>query len=147
MENSLKKHPIQLSGLVVKELFIRVNNPNAFNDDDEDKKFSHVVGHSDFDSINSSIDIGVIVSIGDPDKNQGDKPDSKFDLRVNLLAKFNIDTENFPENKIEQWAKHNAPLVLYPYIREHVHALSIRAGIRPILLPLMEVPTLLIKKT
>lgn len=139
--DKLKEHPIQLQGILVKELFVRVNDPSKA-DKPDDKKFQLGVGHSNFNSENNTIDVGLFIKIGQPEVIEEKEIMTKFDLKVHLLAKFIINQEEFPINQIGHWAEHNAPLILYPYIREHVHALSIRAGISPILLPLMEVPTI-----
>ena len=111
-----------------------------------DHRFKLSIGHSEFDRELGEMDVGIVVNIGNPSDHESDEKKSEFDLKVHLLAKFSVDQSRFPIELIDHWAENNAPLVLYPYIREHVHALSIRAGIKPILLPLMEVPTLRIDK-
>lgn len=144
MENM--QYPIQLKGLMVRELFIRVNNPQD-SQKDENREFSLGIGHSEFDDTNNSIEVMTVVSIGEPDNCEEELLSTPFDLKVHLIAKFMIDVNHFPKDQIEHWAKHNAPIILYPYIREHVHSLTIRAGIGPILLPLMQVPTLSIEQS
>ncbi len=37
-------------------------------------------------------------------------------------------------------------MILQPYLREHVFALTARAGFQPLILPLIEVPTLVQKQ-
>lgn len=37
--------------------------------------------------------------------------------------------------KVEDFAKVNAPAIIFPFVREHLANLSLRAGIPPILLP------------
>jgi len=141
MDKELVKHAIQLEGIAVKELFIRVNSFG--NDTDKlERNYKLGVGHSEFDKDNSEIDVGILVKIGSPDHCLDDEKNSEIDLKVNLLAKFSVDQDRFPIQQIDHWAENNAPLILFPYLREHVYALSIRAGIKPILLPLMEVPVL-----
>lgn len=139
------KHAIQLEGILVRELFIRVHPNNTYRNNEEKGHFQLETGHFNFDKEISEIDVGITIKIGKPDIPEGNENDTEFDLKVHLLAKFSVDQSQFPIEKIEHWAENNAPLILYPYIREHVHSLSIRAGIRPILLPLMEVPTLRIE--
>lgn len=144
MTDNFKLHPIQLLGIQVKELFIRVNGLYETQESDEGR-FQIGIGHSDFDINDSTIDVGLFVRIGQPEIIEEKDITTKFDLKIHLLAKFTVDQERFPMDKLEHWAEHNAPLILYPYIREHVHALTIRAGIAPILLPLMEIPTISVK--
>jgi len=145
MANSFVKHPIQLKGLVVKELFFRANS-NDENENEETGNFQLGIGHSEYDSDLREIDVGVIIKIGSPDLTDGGDSNAPFDIKVHLLAKFSVDENRFPVDQIEHWAENNAPLVLYPYVREHVHGLSVRGGIRKIYLPLMEVPTLKFEK-
>jgi preprotein translocase subunit SecB len=147
MTQELVKHAIQLKGIAIKELFIRINSYEQNDNNNEiDRRFKLSIGHSEFDRELGEMDVGIVVNIGNPSDHEGDEKKSEFDLKVHLLAKFSVDQNRFPIEQIDHWAENNAPLVLYPYIREHVHALSIRAGIKPILLPLMEVPTLRIDK-
>ena len=145
MSKKVVKHAIQLKGIMIKELFIRVNSNNSTFKDDTKHDFQMSIGHSDYNKKLSEIDVGVVIKIGSPDLPEKDNITNKFDLKVHLLAKFSVDASRFPINKLEHWAENNAPLILYPYIREHVHALTIRANITPVLLPLMEVPTLKIE--
>ena len=146
MEN--KQHPIQLKGLMVRELFIRVNDPKASREEKNDNEsgvFSFGVGHSGFDSSDNSIDVAVEIVIGNPEIRNNEELSSPFDLKVHMVAKFFIDINNFPEDQIEHWAENNATLILHPYVREHVYALTIKAGVHPVLLPLMQVPTISVK--
>lgn len=68
-----------------------------------------------------------------------EKDKAPFRLIVELVGVFTIGDE-FPEDKIDHFAKYNAPIILMPYIRENVYSLAIRAGI-DIYLPLVQVPT------
>jgi len=52
------------------------------------------------------------------------------------LGIFEVDEDKFPFKFIQNWAEKNAPLILYPYLREQVFSLSSRAGFGGTLLPL-----------
>ncbi len=77
----------------------------------------------------------------------------KNKLTVNLTLKFDVTieenqvimaqvtmagifecTEN-PELSIDTFGKVNAPAIIFPFIREHIASLSLKAGIVPIILP------------
>ena len=66
--------------------------------------------------------------------------------RVEILGLFNVDDERFPIKSVHSWAKQNAPLILYPYLREQVFSLTSRAGFEGTLLPLFQVPTFSAKR-
>lgn len=140
MSTEHKLHPIQIEGIKVKELFVRDNFSNETPQDDLVGKFKMKVSHSAFDAENQMITIGLVIELGEP--NSIEPVNGTVDLRVQLMAKFSVDTDTFPREKLEHWAQHNAPMILYPYAREQVYSLSSRALDNPILLPLLQVPTL-----
>lgn len=137
MSEIKKLHPIQIEGIKVRELFVR---NNAMTDDSSKLSgdFQFKVGFTGFNPEESSIDVGLIIIMGEPDNLESSE---LLDLKVHLHAKFFIDIKVFPIDKIEHWAEHNAPLILYPYAREQVYALTGRTLNSPILLPLLQVPT------
>ncbi len=133
----IKKHAIQLEGLKVLELSIKAN-PNM--EDPHSQKISEadftlVTGYSEYHKEEHKIGIRISAEVG------VDQDISPFSLRVELIGIFEVDESRFPIMHIEHWAKTNAPLVLYPYLREQVYGLTTRAGFSGMLLPLMEVPT------
>lgn len=137
MSEKRKLHPIQIQGIKVRELFVR-NNAMTDDSDELSGDFEFKVGHTEFNAEESSIDVGLVIVMGKPEDPDSDE---LLDLKVHLHAKFSIDVKLFPVDKIEHWAVHNAPLILYPYAREQVYALTGRTLKSPILLPLLQVPT------
>ena len=60
----------------------------------------------------------------------GDFKEIKADIQ--MVGVFNIeDINDFPA---EQFAKVNGPAIIFPFIREHLSSLSLKAGVNPILL-------------
>jgi len=55
-------------------------------------------------------------------------------------------SEQFPLDKLDSWSKKNAPLIMMPYIREAIHSLATRMELPQIILPLFQVPTLIVEK-
>lgn len=53
--------------------------------------------------------------------------------KIKMLGAFEIG-ENLPLS-IENFATINAPAIIFPFIREHLSNVSMKAGIQPILLP------------
>ncbi len=139
-----KKHPISIIKVTPIELSIKAN----VEPDNREKlgviPYTMSVGHSDYDSSEKIIGVGVKFKTGK--KDEPDTSDLPFSLTVELSALFKVDEEKFPIEHIKDWAIRNAPLIIYPYLREHVYALTIRAGFPPMMLPLLEVPTFKIEK-
>lgn len=93
-------------------------------------------GYSKYNEDARQIIVKTSVEVGCDDGNE-----LPFSLRVELVGIFIVDESQFPIVHIEKWAKGNAPLILYPFLREHVYGLTSRAGFDGMLLPLLEIPT------
>ncbi len=57
----------------------------------------------------------------------------EIDIKVTILGIFIIPKNS--ELSLESFAKINAPAIIFPFIREHIASLSLKAGLQPILLP------------
>lgn len=136
-------HAIQLVGIKILELSIVVNpdiiTENARTDFDGAGPFSWNIGHSDYDHERKGIVVKAIINMGEEEK-------SPFKLKIEMAGIFEVDESRFPLIHIEHWASNNAPLVLYPYLRELAYGLTTRAGFPGVLLPLLQVPTFKINK-
>ncbi|WP_029812909.1 protein-export chaperone SecB [Vibrio parahaemolyticus] len=139
-------HPIQLRDVKVLELFISAN-PGCMSEQDSDcdiesSEFGFYHTHSEYNEEAKSFIVKVAAAIGRDDE----EPTTEFDLRVELLGVFEVDEEHFPMEHIEAFASKNAPLIMYPYLREQVYSLTIRAGFDSTVLPLFEVPVFKLKR-
>ncbi|MEK8021109.1 MAG: protein-export chaperone SecB [Candidatus Parabeggiatoa sp.] len=130
-----ENHPIQLKALKVLELSIKVIHEPDQQTSPDGGKFSLFHGQSEYDQEKKAIAVKIGVEIG------REVEESPFDLRVEILGLFNVDEDKFPIKSVHSWAKQNAPLILYPYLREQVFSLTSRAGFEGTLLPLFQVPT------
>ncbi|MGC9658201.1 hypothetical protein BFR77_00270 [Acinetobacter pittii] len=129
----MKHHPIQLVKVQIKELQIIVNNPVECEKDNLEAQISYRVGSNQFDSEEKILMAGFKCLINNENDN------APFSLVIELIGVFTVSDE-FPEDKIEHFARYNAPIILMPYVRENVYSLAIRAGV-DIYLPLVQVPT------
>ncbi|GGX13996.1 protein-export chaperone SecB [Undibacterium macrobrachii] len=146
----INKHPIQLQGIIVKELFLKVYDPERAQENELDLPFSFKVGHSKFDVENNQIAVGVLGRVGlDADElgDDGASERTPFVIKVDLVGQFSVDVSLFPVDKVEQWAKENAPLILLPFLREHIYGLASRSGIKEVIVPMFVVPTVTINNT
>lgn len=131
-------HAIQLISLDVLHLHLEASPSSEIDDLEtiEQGQFTLGHGHSEYDSNEKRIGVKLNVQIG-----HAEDTNLPFRISVELLGVFQIDESRFPVDKIDHWASHNAPLILYPYLREQVHALATKANFKGLLLPLFEVPS------
>jgi preprotein translocase subunit SecB len=132
-------YPIQANFIAVRELYIKSNVPLNQRLKVAPSNFRMKTAHTAYDDERHVIEVGVQIEYGIETKPEEVVP---FALRVHLMGQFQVDESQFKKEKIETWARINAPFILYPYLREHVYALTARAGLDPVLLPLMELPTI-----
>lgn len=131
-------HAIQLSSVQTRELFFRLNG--SIDEDFEALCKEHLElrsAHAEFNKEDKTIHVGLRLSLG-----MGKETKLPISMRVEVVGTFTVNTNDFPEDKIDDWATQNAPIILYPFIREHSYALAIRCGTPPIMLPLIQVPTI-----
>jgi len=143
-QDKFKRHPISIEEVQIKELSIRGNVPPDTVDENIEIKYSIRVGHSDYDEETSRIFVGLSLETGQELEEESDSP---YSIKIELVAMFKIDEERFQEKHVNDWARRNAPFILFPYLREQVYALTIRCGYKPLILPLVEVPTFQSNKT
>lgn len=144
----LQDYPVQLNFLAVRELFIESFVPPSPDYVMSETSVDYLINRSPYDASRHSIQIGVTAKIGGdetPDaavieqlKTEG-KP--LFRLRVSILGDFRVDEAKFPMEKLIRWSDINAPFILYPFLREQIFALTARCGFRPVILPMVTVPT------
>jgi len=138
-----KLHPIQLQSIRVKELFLKVYDPSRAQESNLDLPFTFKVGHSKFNAEDNQIAVGVLGCVGH-DINEDSAEATPFVIKADLIGQFTIDTSSFPVDKIDKWAKENAPLILLPFLREHIYGLASRAGIKEVIVPMFVLPTITI---
>lgn len=139
----LEPYPIQMMHLVPRELYIlsQRDEKNAIPIEETDIELQ--IGNGGFNAEENSIVVSVKLEIGSEKKIE-DAGETKipFYLRIELLGFFTVDATAFPIEKIDEWAWNNAVFIMHPYLREHAYSLTARAGYIPLLLPLVQVPTI-----
>ena len=140
--DNFKNHPINIISVFPTCLSIKANiEPDPLVG--VEITYSLQTAHSEYDRENKIISVKVKFEIEDA---KGDEEKPPFVMLVDLMARFEVDESRFPIAHIDDWAARNAPIIVYPYLRERVYALTIQAGFKPLLLPLVEVPTFKIEK-
>lgn len=133
----LKLHPIQMISLGVLELYIKANERPDLSKKVEPEIISFSIGHNEYDKENSTIQVATKIEVGMEKK----KAKTPFSMKIEIIGEFKVDENQFPVDKILDWAARNAPLIMFPYLREHAYSLTARCGFYPMVLPLMQVPT------
>jgi len=137
-----KFHPIQIVDFGVKELFIRSYRSPDVTVGAKIEECSIRTAARPYDSKGKTIAVSLILESGV----DADKRKVPYAMKIEILGIFGVDESRFPVEHISDWATNNAPLILYPYLREHAFGLSSRCGFKPLVLPLLEVPTFKIEK-
>ncbi len=139
MENRFVPHPIQIESVNVVELSIKMKEPVHKDLEIDLSHMSFTVARTEYDNDNKTIMVGLICDLKDSEESE--KINLPFSLRVELFGAFSVDEKRFDLAHINDWAERNAPFILYPYLREQVYSLTMRCGIPPVNVPLVEVPT------
>ncbi|NAT66929.1 hypothetical protein CU664_28615, partial [Pseudomonas syringae pv. actinidifoliorum] len=128
----MERHPIQLVNITVDELYIK-SLDRDFSDKNYPKEFSLTVSRSEYDSDEKAISVRLELNLA-PDGNEIDRP---FEMRILIAGHFEVDEDNFDVTLVDKFAEVNAPILLIPYMREQAYSLSLRAGMEPVIFPLV----------
>jgi|ERR1035437_9188632 preprotein translocase subunit SecB len=137
------QYPVQPTFIVVREIQFVSHRPPSGDDriQDSEIRFTHAVAPFDEQTKRLQITLGAEFGfLTDPNK-----PQPPFSLKVVMTGEFAI-ADDFPRDKIQLWATRNAPFVIFPYLRERLYYMSSQGGYPPILLPLMQIPTLKLER-
>ena len=61
--------------------------------------------------------------------------DKRFDLTLEALFMFSVDSQITEEFKLSDFPKINAPAIAFPYLRAYISNLTLQSGFEPIMLP------------
>ncbi|HGY9587034.1 hypothetical protein [Vibrio harveyi] len=135
-----EQHPIQIKTVDFIKLYIEKNSSMMADTMPETGDFQLQSAHSNFDEESGEIWVKVSCKIG-YDENEQPIEDAEFWLDTSLEACFSVDVDKFNPDNLPHWAHNNATIVLYPYIRESVAALTGRVFNKDqAMLPLLTLP-------
>jgi len=132
-------HPIQLRKIEVLEL-----NFSKYSDDVEEKDRSHfnfMHAHSALDQETNFFNVKVRAEVYPPDLEE------EYKIVVEIAGAFEVNLESFDVEHVDSFAEKNAPLILYPFLREQVFGVAARAGVTTPTLPLFQIPPFVLSKT
>jgi preprotein translocase subunit SecB len=137
-------YPIQAKYIGILELHLKANQvpDNTVSIEGESHRIS--VGHSEYDAENKTLEVFIKLEAGHRPK-KTEPPNSPFFLQIQMLGVFHVNEEKFNIERIYEWAGKNAIYIFYPYLRENVYSLTSKSGFKPMILPLVEIPTMRIE--
>lgn len=65
-----------------------------------------------------------------------------FEVKCTVLGRFMV-LEGQENMSLENFLDHNAPALLFPYVREAISTITLKSGIKPVVLPPINVVALL----
>ena len=136
-------YPVQPTFIVVREIQFISHRPPRKTDNIQDSEIRFTQSIAPFDEKTKRLQVSLAAEFGF--QNDPGKPQPPFALKVVMTGEFAI-ADDFPRDKIQLWATRNAPFVIFPYLRERLYYMSSQGGYPPILLPLMQIPTLKLEK-
>tara|TARA_A200000159_G_scaffold35751_1_gene32173 strand:- start:8192 stop:8653 length:462 start_codon:yes stop_codon:yes gene_type:complete len=139
-DGSFKYHPIQMVDIDVLEITYKrkEQDSNLELDDDgtpEENHFRFFHAHSKLNDETQTFAVKVKAVVS----SSSDEMVIPYTIIAEIQGTFEVQ-ESFPLAGVEVFAERNAPLILYPYLREQVFGLASRAGVEQPILPLFEVP-------
>lgn len=128
-------HPIQLREILIRKASVVINDHLVALADKCDVHVSMQQGSSTFNRGSSSFQVGLKAEAIPADTKKGDVP--AFFIEIEFAGAFEVDYSGFLFEDLERWCQVNAPIILMPFMREHLYGVAIRAGIRGVFLPLV----------
>ena len=136
---SVTLYPIQTTFIAVREIHFVSHRPPSPKDQIEQSTISISQSATPFNETTRRVQVTLTAEFGAGTEPVPNPP--PFTVRVAMTAEFVIDP-SFPADKINLWVTKNSPFVIYPYLRERLYYITSQGGYPPILLPLMQIPTI-----
>ncbi|MBD5170709.1 MAG: protein-export chaperone SecB [Bacteroidales bacterium] len=115
---------IQLREWKVKDLTFSIKQESSPTDT-KDTNFQLSFGHAFNDDTPKEFVIGFKVGI----------EDEAFNLNLEMVFAFQLDTNIDEELKNSPFMKINAPAIAFPYIRSYISNFTLQSGFNPVILP------------
>lgn len=139
--NNLEQHPVNLIAVHLIELFIRAYHPPNPALEINEQTVSIGVGIGDYDEEDNVIGVAIKLESTMKDEEGEIDDETPYSLKIILEGVFRVTDDSVSIEQIQRWAENAAPYVLFPYLREQAYALTSRMGFKPLILPLIQVPT------
>ena len=139
---SVALYPIQTTFIAVREIHFISHRPPSPNDKIEQSPISISQSITPFNEATRRLQVTLTAEFGPSNEPSANPP--PFTVKVAITGEFVIHP-SFPSDKINLWATQNSAYVIYPYLRERLHYITSQGGYPPILLPLIQIPTIKIE--
>lgn len=94
-------------------------------DEREENSFDLKTGHFFTDDSNQKFGVGFEITI----------EDKYFDLNLEAVFLFSVDSPITEEFKLSNFPRINAPAIAFPFLRAYISNLTLQSGYDPIILP------------
>ena len=109
------------------ELRIKTHAPANLSLEYDGADFDLDIAHSDYFAEEKRIQISTRITVGTENPEieaDGSVRGIPFFLNLEVVGIFEVNDSEFPADRIYEWANTNAMYIMYPYLREHVFALT-----------------------
>lgn len=137
----LQPHPLELVKVDVVQLTFVTNKRPTVETYIDGRNVELSVRQDPIETEGEWLQVFVRAAYGIPgiDCEPEDAPTTDCSLIVELAGTFRKHMD-LPRETLELFQNNGALIILTPYLREHVYSLSARAGIQPIIIPILQVP-------
>lgn len=132
-------YPIQTTFIVVREIHFVSHRPPSASDKIDQSRISITQSATPFNEATRRVQVTLTAEVGPGPEPEANPP--PFSVKVSMTGEFVIDP-SFPTDKIRLWIIQNSAYLIFPYLRERLHYITGQGGYPPILLPLMQIPTI-----
>ena len=137
----LQPHPLELVKVDVVQLTFVTNKRPTLETYIDGRNVELSIRQDQIDTKDDWLQVFVRAAYGIPgiDCEPEEAPPTDCSLIVELAGTFRKH-KDLPRETLELFQNNGALITLTPYLREHVYSLSARAGIQPIIIPILQVP-------
>ena len=139
---SVAVYPIQTTFIAVREMHFVSHRPPSPNDKIEQSTISITQSATPFNEATRRVQVTLTAEFGPGNEPSPSPP--PFTVKVAMTGEFIIHP-SFLFDKINLWVTKNSAYIIFPYLRERLYYITSQGGYPPILLPLMQIPTIKIE--
>lgn len=139
--SGLHPHPLELVRVDVVQLTFITNKRPSMETLIDGRRVELSIRQDEIKSKSEWLEVFVRAAYGIPgiDCAPDEPPPTDCSLIVELAGTFRKHVD-LPQETLKLFQNNGALITLTPYLREHVYSLSARAGIQPIIIPILQVP-------
>ena len=146
----LREHPVQLVGISVAHLMISVHRTVAPNYCIDAREVQIAATDATMLEGKNIFILSVRASYRAPGVNSpvdnSDPDDTCVSFLVEMTGEYEFNREFMSEEEIKRFTKQGALHLMLPFVRDQVYSLTMRAGIKPVMIPTYQIPIFYVKQ-